>query len=396
MISADPRALRAPIRTPLTLGAALSTALLASACGDDPEAPGKATELPSPLVITADWLHGTLSYASLSGLEGTQTHAEAVVSTLDLSKYVPGPLTLEFTPDRKKLLVATSSGFFAIGGAGGLLINEPNIPSGPGKFLMVDVDAQEVEHELDTGEGPNGIAVTPDGKRAFVAHFGSGNMAVVDLETFQIVQNLDIGIYAEEVVLDETGTVGVVGYSDDGSVRTFGVADPAGTLSPQVKLVGDSAGIAFFPGTKTAFVVQAPNPLGILSGSASSGHTLLDVTNPAAPVVLEDVREPAIVGAYPAVVAANRGTVIVPAAQDGNFGVREYALENNKAVLKQEVPAGSAQFLGALGFAYDGKDTVVMAVPGQRAVIVTNLDTKQSRSIDWEQDEAGPADVVIR
>jgi len=371
--------------------------LAAVGCGDDPKASGKAAEaLPSPLVITADWLDGKLSFASLSGLLGSDDHAQAVVSTLDLSKYVPGPLALELTPDKKKVLVATSAGFFAIGGAGGLLINEPNIPAGAGKFLMVDIDKQEVEHELATGEQPTGIAVTPDGKRAFVAHFGSGNMAVVDLESFQIVSNIDIGIYAEEIALDDTGTVGVVGYSDDGSVRTFGVADPEHTLSEQVKLEGDSAGIAFFPGTKIAFVVEAPNPLAIIGGSVSSGYTTLDVTDPLSPKVLENVRQPAIIGAYPAMAAPNRGSVIVPAAKDGVFGVREYTLEDNKAKLVQDIPAGSAMFLGALGFAYDGTDSVVMALPGQRAVIVTNLATQQSRTIDWEQDPAGPSDVVIR
>lgn len=376
---------------------ALLPLLLTVGCGDDPKAPGETEEqLPTPLVITADWIEGSLSFASLSGVLGNQPHADVVVSTMDLSEYAPGPLALELTPDKKKLLVACSSGFFSIAGAGALLINEPNIPSGRGRLVVVDIDKQKVEKALDTGEQPMGIAVTPDGRRAFVAHFGSGNMVVVDLETYEIVADFEIGIYAEEVVFDDTGTVGVVGYSDDGSVRTFAVADPENTLSERVKLAGDSAGIAFFPGTKIAFVVQAPNPLGIIAGSPSSGHTLIDVSQPSAPVVIEDVREAAIIGAYPAMAAPNRGTVLVPSAKGGVFGVREYALEGNKVKLVQDVAAGNAEFLGALGFAYDGTSSVVMGVPGQRSVIVTNLETKASHTLDWEQDPAGPADVVIR
>ncbi len=376
---------------------ALLPLLLAVGCGDDPKTPGETGDvLPTPLVITADWVAGSLSFASLSGVLGNQPHADVVVSTMDLSEYAPGPLALELTPDKKKVLVACSAGFFSIAGAGALLIDEPNIPSGRGKLVVVDIDTQEVEKALDTGEQPMGIAVTPDGKKAFVAHFGSGNMVVVDLESYEIVANIDIGIYAEEIAFDDTGTVGVVGYSDDGSVRTFAVADPANTLSERVKLAGDSAGIAFFPGTKLALVGQARNPITVIAGMASSGYTLLDVSQPSAPEVLQDVREATIIGAYPALPAANRGTVLVPSAKDGVFGVREYALEGNKVKLVQDVPAGNAEFLGALGFAYDGTSSVVMGVPGQRVVIVTNLDSKASHPMDWEQEPAGPADVVIR
>ncbi len=379
----------------LVLRALLPLALLA-ACGDDPKTPGETKDpLPTPLVITADWAAGTLSFASLSALIGMEARSEAVVSTLDLSEYVPGPLALELTHDKKKVLVAASPGFFSVPGAGELLLGRP-VPAGAGKLVVVDIDRQEIEAAIDTGVTPMGIAITPDNQRAFVAHFDSGNMAVVDLTTYQIVANVEIGPYAEEIAFDDTGTVGIVGYSDDGSLRTFGVADPENTLSPQVKLDGDSAGVAFFPDTKLAFIVEAPNPYAVALGQAVSGYNLLDVSNPSDPKVLVHEREPVIAGAYPVAIARNRGTLLVPTAQDNVFGVREYALEGTEVKLVQDVRVGEAEFLGALGFAYDGVNTVVMAMPGQGSLILTNLDTQASHTIDWEQDEAGPADVVIR
>jgi hypothetical protein len=385
---------------PAQLGAVLA-ALIHASCGDSPdkEPPeeGEAEpELPSPLLITADWVAGTLTFASMNALLEGGSRADALFSTLDLSEFQPGPLALELTPDKKKVLVTSSAGFFSVPGAATFILGEDNIPSARGRFLVVDIETQKVDKDLDTGEHPMGIAVTPDGKRAFVAHFGTGNMAVVNLGNFEIEKDIEIGIYAEEVVFDETGTVGVVTYSDDGSVRTFGVKDPERTLSEQVQLEGDSAGVAFFPGTKIAYVVQAPNPLAVIGGNATSGHTLLDLSDPSMPEVLEDVREPVLAGAYPAMVAPNRGTVIVPTALDDVFGVREYALEDGKAVLKQDIPVGEAMFLGAMGFAYDGVDTVVMAAPGDQAVVLTNLETKESRYVPWDQTAAGPADAVIR
>ncbi len=374
--------------------------VLALGCGDDaPEnkpSPGKTQEpLPEPLVITADWIAGTLSYASFEALAGKASKEEAVVSTLDLKKYSPGPLSLELTPDGKKLLVAVSSGFFAVPIAGMLLLNEPSIPTGPGALLIVDVDTQTVEAELKTGETPIGIAITKDSKRALVSHFGSGDVAVIDLTENKIESTFDVGIFAEEIAFDDTGTVGIIGYSEAGSVRTFEVKNPAGLSDPLV-LPDDSAGVAFFPGTKIALAVQAPSPLTFLTQGASAGYTLIDVNDPKAPRVLQDVRVPKLVGVYPAMPAPNRKTVIVPTAEDDIFSVREYELDGEKVKLKQSIEVGEASLLGALGFAYDGKDTVVMAVPGQRSVIVTNLETGDTRTVDWDQERAGPSDVVIR
>lgn len=395
----SPRAPVAPRRSRVRRGVSLALMLaLGSACGGDSETSdaSSSTQAPERTLITADWLSGTLSFVDFDALVGEATRAEATFGSMDLSEYVPGPLALELTPDKKRLLVACSAGFFGVPLAGQLLLNEPNVTAGPGKFVVVDLETQTVEAALDTGEGAMGIAVTPDGTRAFVTHFDSGNMAIVDLTTLEIVDDIEIGQFAEEVVFDDTGTVGVVGYSASGWVRTFAVDDPAGTLSSPVEFDRDSAGIAFFPGTKVAYYVLAPNPVSVALGNVSSGYALLDVEDPTAPRVLEDVSVPKVVGAYPAHAAPNRGTVLVPAAEDGVFAVREYALENNAVKLVQDIPVGQAEFLGALGFAYDGKDTVVLAVPGQRSVIITNLDTKATRTVDWEQSSAGPADVVFR
>lgn len=375
----------------------LVAVLVAGCAGQDAE--GGETDAAQassmPVVITADWLAGTLTYASYRKMGTASTRSEALLHDLDLSAYSPGPLALELTPDGKQLLVAVSAGFFSIGG-GDLLVNAPDIPAGPGKLLIVDIDGQRVVAELETGDGPMGIAVTPDSKRAFVAHFNSGNMAVVDLEHRTIADNIEIGVFAEEVALDETGTVGIVGYSAAGSARTFNVADPKGSLSPEIPLQGDSAGVAFFPGTKIAFLVQAPNPLALIAGTVSSGHTLIDVSDGSAPRVLEDVRQPVIAAAYPAMAAPDRGTVLVPVAQDDTFTVHEFALEGQSATEVQSFPVGGGGYLSALGLAYDGDANVVLALPGQRALITANLDTHESHTIAWGQDLAGPADVVIR
>lgn len=366
-------------------------------CEDDTDATqsdgGRATGLmpPSELAITADWLQQTLSYVDLGALRSGATERDAVVTDIiELPDYAPGPLQIELTPDGTTALVSVSGGFFRIPGAG-LLVNASMLAADEGTLLFVDVDTGQVSGSLDTGDDPMGIAITPDGAQAFVAHFSSGNIAVVDVPGQQVTESFDVGVYAEEIALDDTGSVGIVGYSTDGSVRTFGVADPSGSLSPQVQLDGDSAGVAFFPGTKKALVVQAPNPLSI-----SSGYTLVDASDPSAPVVLEDVRFDNMVTAYPAVSAPARGSVIVPSTVDGRLVVREYVLEAGEVSLKQSIDVTEANLLSALGVNYDGDRTVVMTLTADRTLAVADLDSGEVGLVPWPEDRAGPADVVIR
>jgi len=355
--------------------------------------PDAAPSVPAgKLVISADWLARSITFADRDKLEAQgATRSTAMLGELKLPDYAPGPLELELTPDKRTLLVSVSAGFFSIPGAG-IAVNAGNIPQGPGKLLFVDVESRKVEAALDTGDGPMGAACTPDGKRAFVAHFGSGDVAIVDLAQHKVLSRVSVGSFAEELAFDDTGTVGVVGYSAAGSVRTFGVEDMEGTLSPSVDLTGDSAGIAFFPGTKIAMVAQTANAI----LSQASGYTLIDVSDPRMPRVLEDVRKDDGIICYPLVATGARGTLLMPVTQGGRLVLREYALGGEKVSLRQSIDVGEAQLLSALGVSFDGAHSAIMARPGSRSLVITDLDAASSKVVPWQQDVAGPADVVVR
>jgi YVTN family beta-propeller protein len=311
-----------------------------------------------------------------------------VTSTIDLAAYAPGPLVVELTPDRKKALVSVSSGFFSIPFAG-TLVNATDIPAGPGTVLFLDVETGQVEGQLATGDSPMGITFTPDGSRAYVAHFTSGDLAVVDVAKKTVLERIKLGVYPEEIVFDDSSTVGVIGYSSQGSVAVFPVGDPKAFVD--VPLQGDSAGLAFFPGTKVVFVVQAPNPI-----SPMAGFTVIDVSNPAAPRVLQDERLAESPIAYPAVQAKARNSVLVPATVDGRLVLREYKLEGERASLSSTLDIAEASLLAGLGVSFDEDHTVLIAWPATRALVAVDLAAKTSRVIPWLEGVAGPADVVIR
>lgn len=346
--------------------------------------------VPAKLAIVADWLHGSLSYVDMAAVvAGGASRTAVVTGTVALTAYPPGPLELELTPDRKTALVSSSVGFFSIPLAG-VLVDATDIPTDPGKLLFVDVATGKVTGDLVTGQSPMGIAFTPDGKRAFVAHFTSGDLAVVDVEKKALVERIPLGVYPEEIAIDDSGTVGVIGYSSTGSVLTFAVSDVRASLTP-VELVGDSAGLAFFPGTKVAFVVQAPNPL-----SPSAGYTVLDVSDPKAPKVLSDERLSEAPVAYPAVPAKNRGSVLLPATVAGRLVVREYKLEGGSVRLTSTIDIADASLLAGLGTAYDEDHTLLIAWAAQRSLVAVDLTAGTSRIIPWLAGAAGPADIVVR
>jgi len=381
----------------------LALSLFVSACGGDgspaspdspdagqPKATAAVIEAPAKLAIVADWLHRSLSYVDLDKLAaGGATRASIVTATVDLGAYAPGPLVVKLTPDRKKALVSVSAGFFSIPFAG-VLVNATDIPTGPGSVLFVDVATGKVEGELATGDSPMGIAFTPDGTRAYVTHFTSGDLAVVDVAKRTVIERFPLGVYPEEIAFDDTSTVGVLGYSAEGSVAVFSVADIKNTLK-DVPFGGDSAGVAFFPGTKVAFIVQAPNPL-----VTTSGFSVIDVSNPAAPRVLQDERLPEAPIAYPAIPAKSRGSVLVPTTVAGRLTLREYKLEGEQAKVSSTIDIADASLLAGLGVSFDEDHTVLIAWPAQRALVAVDLTAKTSRVIPWLEGVAGPADVIIR
>jgi hypothetical protein len=341
--------------------------------------------------LTCDFLNHTLSLVDLDALKDGATRADALVAEIDLSAYAAGPLDAEIIPGTKLAMVSLSAGFFSLSVAG-LLIGAEAVPADPGKLLFVDLEARKVVAELETGQHPMGIAITHDGARAFVAHFGSPEIALVDVKARSVIERVTVGPFSEEITLDDSGEIGIFSYSALGNVRTFAASDFAGTLSRDVELPGDAAGVAFFPGTKIAYVVQAPNPL----TQALGGHTVVDVKDPRDPKVLVDVHVEGAPVAYPTVSVEARNSVVVPINNAGKLQVQELTLNSDGSVnVRQTIDAGSVSLLGAYGISLDEDGRLLMAVPALRQVVVVDLGTGGAFGVPWEMDVAGPTDIIL-
>ncbi len=372
--------------TPFFLGLA---AFCSYGCGSDDSPPEPGVDVHHGL--TCDFLNHTLSLVDLDALKDGATRADALVAEIDLSAYAAGPLDAEIIPGTKLAMVSLSAGFFSLSVAG-VLIGAEALPADPGKLLFVDLEARKVVAELETGQHPMGIAITHDRARAFVAHFASPEIALVDVKARSVIERVTVGVFSEEITLDESGEVGIFSYSALGNVRSFAASDFAGTLSRDVELPGDAAGVAFFPGTKIAYVVQAPNPL----TQALGGHTVVDVNDPRDPKVLVDVHVEGAPVAYPAISVKARNSVVVPINNAGKLQVQELTLNSDGSVnVRQTIDAGSVSLLGAYGISLDEDGRLLMAVPALRQVVVVDLVTGSAFGVPWEMDVAGPTDIIL-
>jgi YVTN family beta-propeller protein len=79
---------------------------------------------------------------------------------------------LKFTPDGRHVLVSDLDA---------------------GDLVIVDTLARTVTKRLPVGREPEGVLIVPDGSRAYVAVSGDDRLAVVDLESFQVVGTVATG-----------------------------------------------------------------------------------------------------------------------------------------------------------------------------------------------------------
>jgi hypothetical protein len=332
------------------------------------------------LAITADFLNQTLSVVDLNKFKSGAKREDVLVGTVDLSMYTPGPLALGITPDGKTALVSIS---------GGWLGAFTTVPAGNGTLLFVDIPTRTVTSALYTGASPMGIVITPDGKQAFVGQYSETYFAVVDIEKRTFTMAPTGASYNEELALDDTGTVGILSYGPAGDVTTFPVANPT-SLGRTAGLTGDAAGVAVFPGTKKAYVVESPTTL---TGNVG-GHNVVDVSNPASPVATDNVRTSNAPVWYPVTAVARRKSVAFPATQNNSLSVVEMKLDGDTATQVQSITVGAASSL-AYGVTVDQDGKVLVAEPEEHYVAMVDLDAATAFMVPWDITKSGPNDIKV-
>ncbi len=162
------------------------------------DGPNEATENRSPvdLVLTPDerWLLTANQTANSVSL--VRVSDGVVVAEAACGKH---PSAIALTPDGRRALV---SGTY----------------SGELTVLAVDGPTLRAAGSIHLGFEPRGIAVSRDGKLAYVALTAANEVAVVDLDKLQLLTRIAVGRWPRYLTLTRDGTRLAVGASGDGGI----------------------------------------------------------------------------------------------------------------------------------------------------------------------------------
>jgi DNA-binding beta-propeller fold protein YncE len=338
---------------------------------------------PERLLMTADWRAKRLSLLDYAAIrDGATTREEALWKSIELEAYEPGPMEAELTPDGSLAVVAISPGFFATG-AGTLAGAGPGaVPEG-GALLIVEVDTGSVLAELTTAQYPLGIAITADGSAAWTANYGGNGqsgttVSHIDLDTLTIVEEYEVGPGPEQLAID--GSLAAVNIASDGTVKLFDLGDPNGTLSPGAMTSGDPSWVLHMSGGDRVAVTNSIDP---------PGYSLVDSSNPLAPVVLDTVEVQGI--AYAATYGYDNDQLILTSVSGAGVAIRLF--DTTTSELLQQIDAPHVGF--PMGLAFDPEAGIAMVpIPGANVLFIADFDTGETRTIEW-QDVPGPTYAVL-
>jgi YVTN family beta-propeller protein len=339
------------------------------------------------LVVTADWLNRSLTLLDYARLvDGRSSAPEAILRTVDLSEYAPGPIEVELTPDGETAVVSVGPAFFdSLPG----LVGDPDIAAG-GTLLVIDLPTGDVE-EVQTQDVPLGIAVSPDGRFAYTANYGTAedrgdSLSVIDLDERRVVAEVVVGEGPEQVALSPDGTLGIINVVSAGGVRVFRTADIAATLSEVVQTGRDPSDVSFLAGNDRA----------IVANSQGFDLTLLDTSDPANPFVLDSA--PLGIGIpYGVTYVPSRDEVLATSsAPSPDLPTNRVTVtaRDDALVVGSPVRLDGENFLLAAAVDSEGSFAFFAHIVDQQLSIV-DLETGETRSIAWLQ-SPGPSYVAVQ
>jgi DNA-binding beta-propeller fold protein YncE len=340
---------------------------------------------PDRLVVTADWRAKRLSlldYASLR--DGATTRDAALWKSIELPDHEPGPIEVELTPDGSLAVVAVGPGFFA--GTGAMLVglDPEDVPVG-GALLVVEIDSGTIVAELATAQYPLGIAITPDGSTAFTANFGGNGqngttMSVVDLGSFTITEEIEIGSGLQQLDLSADGSLGIINTGT--AIRMFATANPSASLSPAVPVSDDPSGVLLLEdGMDRAVAINSLGP---------PGYSVLDVADPSLPVVVDTIAVPGV--PYATAPGRTPTEILVPVFTGITMSLQMFDVDTGEVVEQIDVPITTGLPLGVV---FEPTDEIAMVpVPGTNAMIVADFTSLDYTLIDW-QAEVGPTYLAL-
>lgn len=96
---------------------------------------------------------------------------------------------------------------------------------GSGSVTVIDVEKGEKLMDIETGEGAEGVATTPDGKHVWVTNRSANTLSILDAATLEIVATIDCAGFPIRVAITPDGKRALVSCAETGEIVVFDVAE---------------------------------------------------------------------------------------------------------------------------------------------------------------------------
>ena len=148
---------------------------------------------------------------------------------------------------------------------------------------VIDTATNKVTSTVPVGSGPEGIAVTPDGKKVYVANNDSNSVSVIDTATNSVIANINSasGLYGfynpYGVAVSPDGTKIYVANQDHDTVSVIDAA--TNTVTGIVDVGSTPCGIALSPDGKKLYVANLDdNTVSVINAATNMGPAISTAT----------------------------------------------------------------------------------------------------------------------
>jgi len=132
---------------------------------------------------------------------------------------------------------------------------------GSGTVTAVDVPGRRVLAHVPTGEGAEGVAVTPDGREAWVTNRAADTLSVVDVASLRVVATLPCASFPIRIAFAPGGRRALVTNARSGDVAVLDVAErrEVARISAALADAGGEGRLLAFRGSTPIGVLVSPN-----------------------------------------------------------------------------------------------------------------------------------------
>ncbi len=199
--------------------------------------------VPEPVAVAVSRV-GSRAYVTNGGDSESISVIDTATNTVIATVDVGGTADgVAVSPDGARVYVATDDGFD---------------DGEPDSIKVIDTANNTVIATLTAGDSPTGVAVSPDGARVYVTNAvfnAPDTLSVIDTGTGATVATIDVGTTPRRVAVSPDGSRAYVTNNSDDTVSV--VDTVSGTVVATVEVGGDPEGVAVGPDGTRVYVVNS-------------------------------------------------------------------------------------------------------------------------------------------